>query len=193
MKPCPVCDMPAGFHDDCIHAQHTIPPELLMETSTARKERENTERRRQWNSTLPAPTKTLGREVPVRREADRPSLPSPKKVKRSNASRKGIIPNGLRSEVKARADGRCEACGRWMATTHLHHRKLRSQGGQNTLENLIAIHLTCHLVIHEQMPRVLAEEYGYIVPEHDDPAEVDVIVSLAPFELYEANVKAGMA
>jgi hypothetical protein len=52
--------------------------------------------------------------------------------------------------VKARSKGLCEAktdvCTQM--AVHVHHRKLRSQGGSNSLVNLIDVCFACHDWIH---------------------------------------------
>lgn len=55
-------------------------------------------------------------------------------------------------EVMARARYVCEAqldriCTIWPEKTP-HHRKRRSQGGPNTMDNLMAVCSTCHAYIH---------------------------------------------
>lgn len=61
------------------------------------------------------------------------------------------IPATVVREVHARSEGICEAmiahtCG-WHAQ-HLHHRKLRSQGGEHTVVNLLAVCARCHEYLH---------------------------------------------
>jgi hypothetical protein len=57
----------------------------------------------------------------------------------------------MRPVVRRRSGGRCEAgvapncTGR---ATHVHHRQLRSQGGPNSLANLLDVCVYCHGVIH---------------------------------------------
>jgi hypothetical protein len=47
--------------------------------------------------------------------------------------------------VEERAGGYCEVCGHpALPSMALHHRKLRSRGGQDTPSNLIRIHHGCH-------------------------------------------------
>ena len=51
----------------------------------------------------------------------------------------------LRDIVLTRCGGYCEHCGKPLPNNFaLHHRKLRSQGGANTPDNLIAVHHECH-------------------------------------------------
>jgi hypothetical protein len=51
-----------------------------------------------------------------------------------------------------RAKGVCEAgtpdCGKGLHLMHRHHRKIRSQGGTNKLDNLIYCCDGCHTYIH---------------------------------------------
>ena len=85
----------------------------------------------------------------------------------------------LRAAVEERADGACEFCGDafgWgmRLQPELHHRKLRSRGGRNTLENCVLVHMLCHLRAH-QYPE-WATEAGWMVASWDNPAEVEVRV-----------------
>lgn len=89
------------------------------------------------------------------------------------------VPKPIRDVVLARANGRCEACGGPSLFPHLHHRKLRSHGGQHTPENLIACDWRCHHAIHNVIPRADAEAWGLIVPSHADPADIPVVAGLS--------------
>ncbi len=57
----------------------------------------------------------------------------------------------LRVNVLARANGRCERCGKWVGYfyLHVHHRKPRSRGGEHTLKNAVAMCGLCHMGVHE--------------------------------------------
>lgn len=69
--------------------------------------------------------------------------------KRGAADREAIA--AVRAEVLKRAENRCERCGvssREVGALHLHHRKMRSQGGTHEAANLNALCLTCHDEIH---------------------------------------------
>ena len=82
------------------------------------------------------------------------------------------IPTMVRDAVKKRSGGLCEACGRDGAN-HMHHRKLRKQGGEHTLENLIHVHaVPCHHEIHAHPARSYA--LGLLVHSWDNPADVPV-------------------
>jgi len=64
--------------------------------------------------------------------------------------------------VLKRANGFCEHCGRSGDLT-LHHRKLKSRGGKDSVSNLIAVLHECHLYdIHANPQR--AEEMGWMCP-----------------------------
>ena len=81
------------------------------------------------------------------------------------------IPLSARRAVAARSGGVCEACGA-AAASHVHHRKLRSQGGDNSPENLLHCCHGCHQQIHLNPER--AYELGLLVRFTDDPAAVAV-------------------
>jgi len=81
--------------------------------------------------------------------------------------------SGYRCEVM-RHGGRC----RNQAQAYPHHRKLRSQGGSNSLDNLLDVCARCHDEIHREMPRSLAVARGLIVPRDTaefpyDPQEIE--------------------
>jgi len=86
-------------------------------------------------------------------------------LKRTPIKRKTgtAMPKAVVDAVKTRANGVCEAktsqcVGR---VDHLHHRVLRSQGGKHTVENLLAVCMSCHSFIHHH-PQ-LSVENGWIV------------------------------
>ena len=80
-----------------------------------------------------------------------------------------------RAEVMARTRGLCAYTWvgsftgeRWRCrqqAAHVHHRKLRKQGGTNTLENLVPLCLRCHNVIHEHPETSYAE--GWLIHAWD--------------------------
>jgi len=99
--------------------------------------------------------------------------PAPKPdeaLPKSGRSRTGkTIPAKVRQAVYERAGWLCElGCGQ--RAVHLHHRKLRSQGGQHVEANLLAVDLRCHEQIHAQPARSL--DHGWIVASWADPAAV---------------------
>lgn len=82
------------------------------------------------------------------------------------------IPAGVVSAVKRRSNGICEACADGRAE-HIHHRKLRSQGGKHLVDNLLHACSECHRTIHDNP----AESYdrGLLVHSWDEPDSVDVV------------------
>lgn len=95
---------------------------------------------------------------------------------RTRKMRRPTMPSGLRHEVYLRAGGRCDLCtaplpgDQWEA----HHRRLRSRGGADTHENLIALCATCH---HDRVHAnpAWATEHGYMVPSWGDPATTPIL------------------
>jgi hypothetical protein len=84
---------------------------------------------------------------------------------------------GLREQVFERCKGYCEKCGKplpygWA----LHHRKLKSRGGEDTVQNFLALHHECHNTgtksVH--MNPSEAERNGWIVGSWQDPLECPV-------------------
>lgn len=81
------------------------------------------------------------------------------------------------AKVVERAKGYCEVCG-WDLTDDyaLHHRKLKSRGGKDTVSNLMAVHHKCHNLgtdsIH--LNPEMATEKGYMVSAWKEPHEVAV-------------------
>jgi len=78
-------------------------------------------------------------------------------------------------QVIQRANGYCETCGGVPGETMaLHHRKLKSRGGKDTVANLIWIHHGCHNLntdsIH--LNPEMAEHKGWMVGSWQDPEEV---------------------
>lgn len=55
-------------------------------------------------------------------------------------------------------------------TTHKHHRKRRSQGGDNSYGNIIEIPSDIHELVHQQ-PEI-AYQHGLLVHSHDNPADI---------------------
>lgn len=77
--------------------------------------------------------------------------------------------------VEQRAQGYCEACGKpEQVTMALHHRKLKSRGGKDSVSNLMRVHHSCHNMstgsIHAN-PQ-WAEDKGYMVASWQEPHEV---------------------
>lgn len=82
------------------------------------------------------------------------------------------IPAKIATAVKSRSNLLCETCAKSRGE-HLHHRKLRSQGGQHTVVNLLHCCGSCHSRIHAHP----AESYlrGLLVRSFDDPELVPVV------------------
>jgi len=83
----------------------------------------------------------------------------------------------LRALVFERSEGYCEfCCGSLPDSWAIHHRQLRSQGGKDVPENLVAVHHECHNLatgsIH--LNPSMAKDRGYIVPSWDDPEQVPI-------------------
>jgi 5-methylcytosine-specific restriction endonuclease McrA len=104
------------------------------------------------------------RSNPLRRTRMKPGRPS-----------KRPIPKEVADAVIARAAGACEACRFTLGEIgHMHHRKLRSQGGQHTLENLLLVHTQCHDAIHSSKFSSIAYDLGLLVRAWLDPADIPV-------------------
>ena len=81
-----------------------------------------------------------------------------------------------RERVWERSKGYCEMCGIPMDKQDfaLHHRKLKSRGGEDTMSNLIAIHHGCHNMRTDSIhlnPK-WATEHGFMVSSWSDPENV---------------------
>lgn len=83
--------------------------------------------------------------------------------------------------VLARDGGKCMSCGdplcgRRGIEYSLHHRKRRSQGGDNRKSNLVSLcgHGTsgCHGFVHSEIAR--ARQAGFLLRSTENPAEVPV-------------------
>ena len=69
----------------------------------------------------------------------------------------------MRPVVVARAGGVCHVC--YDPGTVVHHRKLRSQGGTNEVDNLMLLCQSCHEYVHNHP--ALAVAAGYILRRGD--------------------------
>lgn len=83
----------------------------------------------------------------------------------------------LREQALARCRNYCEKCGGGLPENFaLHHRKLKSRGGKDVIENLLALHHECHNLgtnsVHLNVK--VATENGWIVPTHANPEDVRV-------------------
>jgi hypothetical protein len=84
----------------------------------------------------------------------------------------------IQAMVIERAGGYCELCSRpAQSSMALHHRKLKSRGGQDSVSNLIWIHHSCHNMsersIHSN-PR-LSEEKGWMVSSWREPHDTPFV------------------
>lgn len=80
----------------------------------------------------------------------------------------------LRDLVWSRCKGYCELCGKQLPEGWaLHHRKLKSRGGKDEVENLVALHHHCHntgtYAVH--MRPAKATELGFMVSSWQEPSE----------------------
>ncbi len=84
------------------------------------------------------------------------------------------VPKEVAEAVRNRADGHCEIMhyqsGCNGQAEHLHHRKLRSQGEEHTVENLVHICSNCHMWLH--MHPKPAYEHGWLVKGMKNPAYI---------------------
>lgn len=79
-----------------------------------------------------------------------------------------------RVRLHARARGRCECCGEPLRNrVNFHHRKLRSQLGQDDDANLLAVLPEHHARIHARP--AWARAHGFIVSSSADPGDVPVV------------------
>jgi HNH endonuclease len=86
-----------------------------------------------------------------------------------------------RALVWERCRGRCEHCGKPLSALdyECHHRKLRAQGGDWSVTNLLALHYSCHNAafagaVHNTPVR--SYDLGYLVRGAFDPAEMPVLL-----------------
>lgn len=94
-------------------------------------------------------------------------FPAPEK------SRRGMheIEPAVRRLVVARCAGLCDVCGLPLdGAPDLHHRKLRSRGGDHNPANLIGAHRRCHRRVHQHP--AWATDCGLMVPATADPADI---------------------
>lgn len=72
--------------------------------------------------------------------------------------------------IIARAGGLCEVC-RVATINHVHHRKRRSQGGPNTMANLMGVCDFDHRMIHAN-PQ-WSYERGFLIRRTDEITSLD--------------------
>jgi hypothetical protein len=79
--------------------------------------------------------------------------------------------------VLQRAGGYCEMCGKVLNDYALHHRKLKSRGGKDSVSNLMVLHHECHNMgtysVH--MTPGSSTKAGYMVSSWAEPEDVAVL------------------
>ena len=80
--------------------------------------------------------------------------------------------------VHSRANGYCETCGQSaQQSMALHHRKLKSRGGKDSVSNLIWVHHACHNLgtnsIH--LNPAEAERKGWMIGSWQEPEETPFV------------------
>lgn len=82
----------------------------------------------------------------------------------------------LRAQLWWRSEGYCERCGTNIEQHDFaaHHRKLRSQGGKDDIQNLVAVCHQCHNLGTKSIHLNPKHSYltGWMVHGWDDPANV---------------------
>lgn len=73
--------------------------------------------------------------------------------------------------VRLRDGNRCARKGE-SGSLHVHHRQLRSQGGDNSSANLVTLCFACHRWVHGNP--YAAEAEGFLLRQGSDPALVPV-------------------
>ncbi len=67
-----------------------------------------------------------------------------------------------------RSQGRCEVRTCHRSAEHPHHRLRRSQGGEDSLSNLLCVCAACHRHIHDNP--AWAYDQGYMIRSTDAPS-----------------------
>jgi 5-methylcytosine-specific restriction endonuclease McrA len=87
--------------------------------------------------------------------------PTPRlKQRKPLRSRAHLVPILLRAEVLTRDNFTCRHCLVPGGHLDVHHKRARSQGGSDRLENLVALHRQCHRWLHENPAE--ARRLGFI-------------------------------
>lgn len=96
--------------------------------------------------------------------------------RRPRKRRRPPMDPATRHSIYQRAGGRCDRCAAPLPgdAWECHHRQLRSRGGTDEPENLLALCASCHHVHVHGKPRQ-ATEAGYMVPSWGDPATTPVL------------------
>ena len=102
--------------------------------------------------------------------------------KRKRAQISGVVGTNVDKKVvkivEERAGNYCESCGgRAQESMALHHRKLKSRGGQDTPANLIRVHHSCHNLgtdsIHAKPS--WATDKGFMVSSWNEPEQTPMV------------------
>lgn len=103
----------------------------------------------------------------------------------------------MQAVVARRSQGRCEVRIYSLCTgfaQHTHHRKLRTQGGTNDIENLVNTCNACHTHIHSN--KKWAYEQGWLVKRDDEVTEIlpmpPSFSLVGPLDTTETAIYAGM-
>ena len=105
----------------------------------------------------------------------------------------------VRRIVWERCGGYCEKCGLVLPPNFaLHHRKLKSRGGKDSPDNLVALHHECHNLGTDSVHLNIETNtiLGFIVHSWDEPSGVSLtlpggaIVTLTPEGTYQIIRKA---
>ena len=85
-----------------------------------------------------------------------------------------------RDALVERHDGHCPWCGHPLPVLYaVHHRQLRSQGGDDSPANLVCLCHSCHngstQAVHHQPS--IAYERGFLVHSWDDPTEIPLLTA----------------
>lgn len=94
--------------------------------------------------------------------------------------------------VIKRAGGYCEKCGRPCSDSMaLHHRKLKSRGGKDSVSNLIYVHHECHNLgtdsIH--LNPSFAADKGWMVASWQDPGNTPMFMPDGSLVILEESGK----
>lgn len=83
----------------------------------------------------------------------------------------------LNGALEHRSGSHCERCGFpvLMEAAERHHRKLRSQGGEDKVWNLVLLCPGCHQWVHAHPRRATYD--GFIVPSWADPLKWPVLLA----------------
>jgi hypothetical protein len=91
--------------------------------------------------------------------------------------------------VLQRANGYCEVCGKVLNDYALHHRKLKSRGGKDSVVNLMVLHHECHNMGTYSVHMTPGEstKAGYMVSSWAEPEDVAVLQPDGSKVFYKEN------